>query len=74
MGVSLLIAVKKRREGEREEDNVLAAEAWHGQPQPAAPSRRAPAEELARSLYGRRAKTPTGGSVAQWIAHWTSRG
>lgn len=27
---------------------------------------------VARSLYGRRAKTPTGGSVAQWIAHWTS--
>lgn len=26
----------------------------------------------ARRLSGRCAKTPTGGSVAQWIAHWTS--
>lgn len=28
----------------------------------------------ARRLSARCAKTPTGGSVAQWIAHWTSRG
>ncbi|XP_063263602.1 basic proline-rich protein-like [Prinia subflava] len=30
--------------------------------------------EGARRLYGECAKIPTGGSVAQWIAHWTSRG
>lgn len=33
-----------------------------------------PARAAARRLHRRCAKNPTGGSVAQWIAHWTSRG